>query len=46
MSQIEEPYWGKGFVEEINPCSGSLQRDADEPCTFIDVDETYLELVT
>ena len=26
MSQIEEPYWGKGFVEEINPCSGSLQR--------------------
>ncbi len=46
MSQIEEPYWGKGFVEEINPCSGSLQRDSDEPCTFIDVDETYLELVT
>ena len=46
MSQIEEPYWGKGFVEEINPCSGSLQMDADEPCTFIDVDETYLELVT
>ena len=46
MSQIEEPYWGKGFVEEINPCSGSLQMDADEPCTFIEVDETYLELVT
>ena len=32
MSQIEEPYWGKGFVEEINPCSGSLQRESDEPC--------------
>ena len=32
MAQIEEPYWGKGFVEEVNPCSGSLQRQADEPC--------------
>ena len=46
MSQIEEPYWGKGFVEEINPCSGSLQRDADEPCSFIDFDERPIELVT
>ena len=34
MSQVEEPYWGKGFVEEINPCSGSLQRDSDEPCGY------------
>lgn len=34
MSQIEEPYWGKGFVEEINPCSGSLQRNSDEPCGY------------
>ena len=34
MSQIEEPYWGKGFVDDVNPCSGSLQRQSDEPCGY------------
>ena len=45
MSQIEEPYWGKGFVDDINPCSGSLQRQSDEPCA-IDIDGKNLIKIT
>ena len=45
MSQIEEPYWGKGFVDDINPCSGSLQRQSDEPCA-IDIERKDLIKIT
>ena len=32
MSQIEEPFWGKGFVEEINRCEGTILDNFEEGC--------------
>ena len=26
MSQIEEPFWGKGFVEEITNCENNFDN--------------------
>ena len=44
MAQIEEPFWGRGFVEEVNPCSGSIQRNTDEPCA-VKTKEESLDLL-
>ena len=32
MSQIEEPFWCKGFVEEINRCEGTILDNFEEGC--------------
>ena len=45
MSQIEEPIGVRVLLRD-KPMLRFSTEDADEPCTFIDVDETYLELVT
>ena len=29
MSQIEEPFWGKGFVEELNRCESTIDNYED-----------------
>ena len=29
MSQIEEPFWGKGFVEEVNRCESTIDNYED-----------------